>query len=62
MTVKQCKNFRIITVSAYNGCLPITAYMVQRRQERTFLSDKWINVKGYESRKRAEELYKTLTD
>lgn len=62
MIVKESKNFRIITVSAYNGCLPITAYMVQRRQERTFFSDKWINIKGYESRKCAEELYKTLTD
>lgn len=62
MIVKQSKNFRIITMPAYNGCLPITAYMVQRRQERTFLSDKWVNVKGYESRKRAEELYKTLTN
>lgn len=47
-------------MSAYNGCLPITAYMVQRRQERTFLFDRWVYVKGYVSRKCAEELYKTL--
>lgn len=62
MIVKESRNFRIITVPAYNGCLPITAYMVQRRQERRFLSDKWVNVKGYERRMRAEELYKTLAD
>lgn len=62
MIVKQSKNFRIITMSAYNGCLPITAYMVQRRQERTFRSDKWVNIKGFESRKHAEELYKMLTN
>lgn len=62
MIVKESRNFRIITVPAYNGCLPITAYMVQRSQERRFLSDKWVNVKGYESRMRAEELYKTLAD
>lgn len=62
MIVKESRNFRIITVPAYNGCLPNTAYMVQRRQERKLLSDKWVNVKGYESRMRAEELYKTLTD
>lgn len=49
-------------MSAYNGCIPITVYMVQRRQERTFLSDRWVYVKGYVSRKRAEELYKTLID
>lgn len=49
-------------MSAYNGCLPITAYMVQRRQERTFRSDKWVNIKGFESRKHAEELYKMLTN
>lgn len=62
MIVEQSKWFRIITVPAYNGCLPITAYMVQRRQERTLLPDKWVNIKGFESRKLAEELYKTLID
>lgn len=62
MIIKEKKNFRIITGTAYNGCIPVTVYMIQRRQERTFLSDRWVNVKGYECRKKAEELYKILTD
>lgn len=62
MIIRESKFFRIVTVPAYNGCLPITAYMIQRRQVRSFLPDKWVNVKGYESRKLAEQLYKTLTD
>lgn len=62
MIIKQKGLFRIITVEAYNGCLPITAYMVQRlTQERTFLPDKWVNVKGFEDRKKAESLFELLT-
>lgn len=61
MVVKQKGMFRMVTVTAYNGCLPITAYMIQKRQERTFLPDKWINVKGYEDKEKAEMLFKTLT-
>jgi len=60
MIVKQSQNYRIITMQAYNGCIPITAYMVQSRQPRTFLSDKWVNVKGYEDRGKAIKLYEAL--
>lgn len=62
MIIRESELFRIVTVPAYNGCLPITAYMIQRRQIRSFLPDKWVNVKGYESLKRAEALFKELTD
>lgn len=62
MIIRESKFFRIVTVQAYNGCLPITAYMVQRRLVFSWRPDKWVNVKGYESRKHAEELYKTLTE
>lgn len=62
MIIRQSKNFRIITVPAYNGCLPITAYMIQRRQERTFFPEKWVNVIGYESRRKAVKMYEELTD
>nr|DAN26501.1 MAG TPA: hypothetical protein [Caudoviricetes sp.] len=62
MIVKQKRLFRIVTVEAYNGCLPITAYMVQRlEKERTFLPDKWVNIKGFEDRKKAESLFELLT-
>lgn len=60
MIIRESQLFRIITVQAYNGCLPITAYMIQRRQIHTFLPDKWVNVKGYERWKQAEALYNEL--
>lgn len=60
MVIKQKGLFRIVTVEAYNGCFPINAYMVQRCQERTFLPNKWVNVKGFEDRKKAESLLEML--
>lgn len=63
MIIKQKGLFRIVTVETYKGCFPITAYMVQRlAEERTFLPDKWVNVKGYEDRKKAQKLFDTLTE
>lgn len=51
---------RIIPVSAYNGCLPITAYMVQKYVSG-FFGGKWVNIKGFEDRRKAELLLKTLS-
>lgn len=62
MIVDKKGNFRIITVQAYNGCLPITAFMIQRLNERIFLPNEWVNVKGFENYKKAMELFKILTD
>lgn len=53
MIIKESKLFRIIIVEAYDGCIPISVYMVQRKQERSFLPDKWVNIKGYKSLKKA---------
>lgn len=69
MIVKQKGLFRIVTVETYNGCEPITAYMVQRLNQRscylygllTKLSDQWLDVKGFEDRKKAESLFELLT-
>lgn len=61
MVIKQKGLFRIVTMEAYNGCEPITVYMVQRlEKERAFLPDKWVNVKGFEDRKKAESLFEML--
>lgn len=60
MIIKQKGLFRIVKVEAYNGYFPINAYMVQRCQERTFLPNKWVNVKGYEDRRKAESLFELL--
>lgn len=62
MIIKESKLFRIIIVEAYDGCIPISVYMVQRKQERSFLPDKWVNIKGYKSLKKALILYESLTD
>ena len=52
--------YRIISIYPYyKGYIPITIWMVQRLQEG-WLYDKWVNIKGYEDRKKAEQLLKML--
>ena len=41
------------------GCIPHDGYFVQKLKEGVFTS-KWIVVKGFEDKKRAEELLKIL--
>lgn len=53
------KIYRIITGQAYDGCIPITVYWVQKREEH-FWGVKWVNIKGFDTRKRAEELLELL--
>ena len=44
----------------YNGgCIPYDGYFVQKLEERFFF-DKWIDIKGFGDRERAEELLKIL--
>ena len=56
---KEMKRYRIVTGEGYDGCFPITVYWVQVREER-FFGSKWRNVKGFDSRDRAEELLDIL--
>ena len=52
--------YRIVPLYPYyNGCIPITVYMVQKLEEG-FLFDKWVNVKGFEDYKKAKQLYNIL--
>lgn len=63
MIIKQKGRFRIVAVETYNGCIPITAYMVQRLdKDLFFLPEKWRNIKAFENRERAEVLFHMLTD
>lgn len=62
MIVRQNGMYRIVTTEAYNGVFPITVYMVQRLEQRNFLPDKWVNVKGYDRYERAEALFDALID
>lgn len=44
----------------YNGgCIPYDGYFVQVLQEG-FFYNKWVDIKGFDNRKRAEELLKQL--
>lgn len=51
---------RIIPIEAYNGCLPVTVYMVQKHVG-SFLFGKWVNIKGYSEKKKAVELMSLLS-
>jgi len=50
---------RIIPMEAYDGCIPVTVYMVQKYAE-DFIFGKWVNIKGYSDRRKAVELMKIL--
>ena len=52
--------YRLVSLYPYyKGCIPITVHMVQKLEEG-WLCDKWVNVKGYEDKKKAEQLLKLL--
>lgn len=51
--------YRIMPDTAYDGCIPITVYWVQKRKQ-TFFGYKWENIKGFDRRSRAEELLNLL--
>ena len=46
--------YRIITDIYYDGCIPITVYVVQKRI-RSFLRHRWINIKAFEYKSKAVE-------
>ena len=51
--------YRIQIGEVYDGCIPITVWCVQMKKE-TMFSNKWINIKGFDKRERAEELFNML--
>lgn len=53
------KRYRIIQGEGYNGCIPITIYWVQIKDERLF-SANWRNVKRFDNYERAKELLNFL--
>lgn len=44
----------------YDGCLPITVYWVQVYAKLPIIGYRWVNVKGFDTRERAEELINIL--
>ena len=51
--------YRIQQGEAYSGCIPITVWFVQMKKE-TMFGNKWIKIKGFDRRERAEELLNML--
>lgn len=51
--------YRIIRGEGYNGCIPIIIYWVQVRKDKR-ISSEWVNVKGFDTYKRAKELLDVL--
>ena len=47
-------------MEAYNGCIPVTVYMVQKHVE-CFPFGKWVNIKGFSDKKTAVELMALLS-
>ena len=50
---------RIIPMEAYNGCIPVTVYMVQKYVGGSIFG-KWVNIKGFQDKKKAVELMSLL--
>ena len=50
---------RIIPMEAYNGCIPVTVYMVQKYVGGCIFG-KWVNIKGFSDKEKAVELMSLL--
>lgn len=50
---------RITTMNAYDGCIPVTVFMVQKYVEGIVFG-KWVNIKGFSDKKKAEALMSLL--
>lgn len=52
--------YRIKLGEAYDGCIPVSVWFVQVKKY-TMLGVEWVNVKGYEERRKAEKLLRILS-
>lgn len=52
--------YRVKSGEAYNGCIPVSVWFVQVKKD-TMLGTEWVNVKGYQERRKAEKLLRILT-
>lgn len=50
---------RIIPMNAYDGCIPVTVYMVQRYADH-FPFGKWVNIKGFSDKKKGSGIIVTI--
>ena len=52
---------RIIPMDAYDGCMPVTVYMVQKYVGGSIFG-KWVNIKGFSDKEKAEALMSLLNN
>ena len=50
---------RITTMNAYDGCIPVTVYMVQKYVGGSIFG-KWVNIKGFSDKEKAVALMSML--
>ena len=50
---------RITPMNAYDGCIPVTVYMVQKYVGGSIFG-KWVNIKGFSDKENAEALMSLL--
>ena len=50
---------RIIHTTAYDGCIPVTVWVVQKYVEGCIFG-KWVNIKGFQDKKKAVALMSLL--
>lgn len=53
------ESYRIVKEIRYSGCILIVVYCVQVRKDKRLLSE-WVNVKGFDTYRKARELLNVL--
>ena len=56
---EQYMKLRIVPMDAYDGCIPVTVYMVQKYVGGCIFG-KWVNIKGFSDKKKAVALMSLL--
>ena len=59
MNLNKNMKLRITPMNAYDGCIPVTVYMVQKYVGGCIFG-KWVNIKGFSDKKKAEALMSLL--
>ena len=59
VNLNKTMKLRIIPMNAYDGCIPVTVYMVQK-YVGCCIFGKWVNIKGFQDKKKAVALMSLL--
>ena len=59
VNLNKTMELRIIPMNAYDGCIPVTVYMVQKYVGGCIFG-KWVNIKGFSDKKKAVALMSLL--